>query len=129
MKVEEIIYSILFADVNINNIVGNNIFPIRAAQGKNLPFITYTVTSIEPNAGKREVSAFDTYMIDIDIFSATFSQLISLVDSVRENFEAVNFESDGVGVEFDFLNIKEDYKNDAQLFNKTVSIIGHYYSV
>ncbi len=126
MKVEEIIFSILTSDPSIFNIVGDNIFPLRIAQGKQVPFITYTIKSIEPNSNKKELSMLDTYLIDIDIFSNSYSQIITLVELVRDNFEAMNFTSGDILCDFDFLTIKEDYKNDAQLFNKTISIIAHY---
>ncbi|MCH7411155.1 DUF3168 domain-containing protein [Belliella sp. DSM 111904] len=126
MKVEEIIFSILSSDSDIAGIVSDNIFPLRAAQGKQVPFITYISTNIEPNSGKNEKSVHDTYLIDIDIFSDGFAQIATLVDLVRNCFEAVTFTSESILCDFDFLTIKEDYKNDAQLYNKTVSIIAHY---
>lgn len=126
MKVEEIIFSILSTDSSIYDIVSDNIFPLRVAQGKQVPFLAYTIKSIEPNSGKKELSEVDTYLIDVDIFSDSYSQLITLVDLVRDNFEANTFTADGVLCDFDFLTIREDYKNDAQLFSRTVSIIAHY---
>tara|TARA_R110002020_G_scaffold464747_1_gene685769 strand:+ start:105 stop:491 length:387 start_codon:yes stop_codon:yes gene_type:complete len=126
MKVEEIIFSILTSDVSIYDVVADNIFPLMIAQGKQVPFIAYTIKSIEPNSGKKEKSEVDTYLIDIDIFSDSYSQIITLVDLVRDNFEAITFTTDDDFCDFDFLTIREDYKNDAQLFNRTVSIIAHY---
>lgn len=126
MKVEEIIFSVLASDPSISNLVGDSIFPLRIAQGKQVPFITYLVKEVEPNSGKKELSVHDTYFIDIDIFSGSFSQIVELVDLVRACFEGITFTSDEILCDFDFLTIKEDYKNDAQLYNRTVSIIAHY---
>ncbi|WP_268034824.1 tail completion protein gp17 [Algoriphagus sp. PAP.12] len=126
MKVEEIVYQLLSTNPDITNEVLNQIYPLRIAQGKQLPFIAYTVKSVEPNGGKKEKSEFDSYFIDVDVFSDKYSQVNSLADLVRDAFEAVTYEGEDALCEFDFLSFREDYKNDAQLFNRTVGIIGLY---
>jgi len=125
MRVEEIIVSVIKADETISSLT-DRVYPLRAAQSKTLPFITYT-TRVEPNSNKNEKSLFDSYFIDIIIFSDRYSTLNTLADSVRSLFEAVDFVNDNVYVNFDFLTFREDYDNVGDIYNKTVSIIGHYY--
>lgn len=126
MRLEEIIVSILKDDSTISTLANNRIYPMRAAQSRNLPFITYT-TRVEPNSNKNEKSLFDTYFIDIIVFSDKYSSMVELADSIRGLFEAVDYASDNIYVSFDFLTFKEDYDNNGDVYNRSVSIIGHYY--
>lgn len=126
MRIEEIIYKLLSEDSNISNIIQDKIYPLRAAQGKSNPFVTYTIKNATPNSGKKELSSFDSYLIDIDIFSDSFSEVNQLSYLIRSKFEAFTFNEDGTFCDFDFLTYGESYGNDSQMYNKTVSIIGHY---
>ena len=86
MTIEEITYSILTGYSGITATVGTKIYPIKVAQNKQVPFITYTILKGTPNAGKRELSSFDTYMNDIDIFSNKYSEVILMQNMVRSEF-------------------------------------------
>lgn len=126
MTIQEIIYKILSEDQMISNIIGDKIYPLTVSQGKMIPFVTYTVESMTPNSGKGEISVFDTYRIEIDIFSDKYSTLNNLTNLIRGKFEAFTYFENNIFCEFDFITLKESYENDAQLYNITVIIIGHY---
>jgi hypothetical protein len=128
MSIEEIIYGILSSDTRITDVVGTNIFPIVGAQNRKLPLLTYTVNTIEPNSGKNDKSYFDTYFVEIDIFSEDYLQLAKLHDDVRDNFEAVKVTFDTVSCNMDYLTTKKDYETKAELFNTTLSVLAHFYN-
>ncbi len=126
MKLEEIIVSILREDETITSVAGSRIYPLRGAQSRTMPFLTFS-GRVEPNSNKMEKSLFDTYFVDIIIFSDSYQSLITLTDAVRSLFEAVEYSNENIYVSFDFLTYREDYDNNGNVYNKTVSIIAQYY--
>lgn len=127
MTLEEIIFSVLSNSNSLESKVSTKIYPIKVAQNKQVPFITYHVEKGTPNSGKREISSFDTYLIDIDIFSNKFSEVVEISGIVRELFEATEYSNGTKSAQFDFVEITEDYKSESEFYNKTVKIIGHIF--
>jgi hypothetical protein len=126
MNVAEIVYNQIISDQTVFSIVNDSVFPIRAAQNKSVPFVTYIITDISPNSGKKELSIFDDYTIEIDLFTDKYKDITILVDAIRSIFENYTFTDDNTFCDFNFITIKEDYKNDAQLYNKTIVLMAHF---
>lgn len=92
--VGKIIYDLLSNDTDVAAIVGTKIYPMRAGQLQNLPFIVYDIISQEPSQSKTGGSKMDTYRTQVSAFSYDYDELMDLMEKIRT---ALDQQSDTVG--------------------------------
>ena len=114
-KIGKEIKRILSSDEQVNNVLGNKIFPLVAENGTLFPFLTYRRTSFVPYDNK-DYTDESVYM-DIMIVAQTYNESVDIADTVadclnRTSTELINY----IGIK----NIREDYVEDSYV--QTISI-------
>lgn len=77
------IYAILSTDPSITAAVGTRIFPAMAVIDGGRPSIVYTEISNTPTSFKQGPSDMDFIRLQVDIFSPSYDQCVSIAESVR----------------------------------------------
>jgi len=90
MNIGKVIYS------KLNSIAST--FPVTAPQGTTGNHIVYHVIDVVPAYAKETTSVFDDYRIQVDIYSNSYSGVMTLSDSVRTALDRVSGTIEGVEV-------------------------------
>ena len=77
----------LKADVRINAIVSDRIFPVHVAQDADLPAIMVTITDMETHPTKTATSADDMVELDLTVYSRSAKQCFDLAELIRTSLD------------------------------------------
>ena len=126
MNAGNAIYTILSNAAAVTTIVGTGsncrVYPMHVAQGKQMPFISYMVTNVQPRPSKDSASTLDTYTVQINCFAkiagadSPYTQVNNLADAVRSALDKIAQGTyGGISVHAcDFRNQRDDFALDAQ---------------
>ncbi len=127
MNVGKAIFDILTNNAAVLAIISDlgtdpRIFPSRFDFPKNVktPYITYQVVSDEPNNTKNGPSTYDYVTIQINLYSTSYSNLITLSSKVRSALDYVSGTFQGVEVDKIF------FQNQNELFDDSAGQQGFY---
>ena len=127
MTVGKAIFDILTNNAAVLAIVSDlgtdpRIFPSRFDFPKDvlLPYITYQVVSNEPNNTKNGPSTYDYVTVQINLYSTSYSNLITLSNKVRSALDYVSGTFQGVEVDKIF------FQNQNELFDDSAGQQGFY---
>lgn len=76
-----------------------NIFPVRAAQGTNPPFITHQFIDNVPTHEKDSTSKLDTVRVQINIIDNDYNNTETVRDSIRAALDGYRGTVDGVAID------------------------------
>ena len=127
MNVGKAIFDILTNNAAVLAIISDlgpdpRIFPSRFDFPKNVktPYITYQVVSDEPNNTKNGPSTYDYVTVQINLYSTSYSNLITLSGKVRSALDYVSGTFQGVEVDKIF------FQNQNELFDDSAGQQGFY---
>tara|TARA_R100000773_G_C4218366_1_gene116848 strand:- start:1053 stop:1472 length:420 start_codon:yes stop_codon:yes gene_type:complete len=127
MNVGKAIFDILTNISAVLSIVSDSgtdprIFPSRFDFPKTVktPYITYQVVSDEPNNTKNGASTYDYVTVQINLYSTSYSLLITLAEKIRGNIDYVSGTFQGVEVDKIF------FQNQNELFDDSAGQQGFY---
>lgn len=106
--VSKIVYNLLSNATDVTDIVSTKIYPMRAGQRQDLPFITYDILSQEPAKTKTGASRMDVYRAQISCFSYDYDELIDLAEKVRTALDQQSATVDSIVV----MDIVYDARNN-----------------
>lgn len=81
--VGKVIYDILSNDADVIAIVGTKIYPMRAGQKQDIPFLVLDTVSQEPTQSKTGASLLDIYRLQVSGFHYKYGILVDLMEKVR----------------------------------------------
>jgi hypothetical protein len=102
MNIGAAIFSILSNDATLVSALGGTtkIYPLRAAQGINFPYVVYKKISTTPNDTKDGVSTLDEVRMQFDFYGTSFDTLYTieeraraLLDKYRGTVESISIDS------------------------------------
>jgi hypothetical protein len=116
MDIGEVIFTLLKASSDVTDIIGAGdackAFPIPAAQGSTVPYVTYQRIGGLPNATKLSPSTVDTIRYQVNIIAATQTLLEVLAEKVRLALDGQKGTIAGIVVqEIWFDDDHDDYNN------------------
>lgn len=107
----KVIYGIL-------NSVEADVYPSIAPQGTAFPYITYQVISQTPNHTKGADSDLDVYRVQINVFSNSYAEAITLKESVRTNLDYYTGTIESIQVDrVRFDNEQEFYSEELRVYH------------
>ncbi len=115
------IYSILSADVTLNGLVSNRIYPVIARQQEVYPLLTYTIITNTPSDTKTGASTVDRYRIQFDAYADSYDTCHAIMIRLREVIDRYphlvisDIALDGVS----YLDQSDMYEDDPQIFRVT----------
>ncbi len=83
------IYTILYADSDIQGQVSNRIYPNRAAQGAAMPYLVYSVVSKLPTDSKDDGVGFDRHRIQVDVVDDSYTNVELIASYLRTALDRV----------------------------------------
>lgn len=97
-----------------------DIYPIRAIEGKAVPYAVYSVVSNAPTNTKQGVSRLDVVRVQIDVYSNLYSQCVSLSDSIRTALDRYAGTVSTVVVDkIVFENETDGFDDEAEYYRRT----------
>lgn len=82
------IYSILSNDTTLSDMIGTSIFPVRAPQRTARPFVVYRENNTVPTNHADGAAPKDLKSLQIDIYSATYTEAHEIADQIRVLLDA-----------------------------------------
>jgi len=122
------IYSILYADSNIQGQVSNRIYPNRAVQGAAMPYLVYSIVSKLPTDSKDDGVGFDKHRIQIDVIDDNYTNVELIASYLRTALDRVTGVYDETEilqtVYDDEVDVFEDLQeNSEQIYHKAVDFM------
>lgn len=77
------IYTLLSGHAPLVALVGTNIDPVQAPQGKENPMVIYGITNTDPNEVKQAVSAEDWIDVELVVYSDDYDQSHDIAKEIR----------------------------------------------
>ena len=77
------IYSLLYADTSIRQLVYTRIYPEKAAQGDAMPYIVYSQISQTPTDSKTNGTGFDRYRVQVTAVAESYTTCETLGGLIR----------------------------------------------
>jgi len=105
------VYAILSAAAGVTALASTRIYPVRAPQNTTLPYVTYTVVSVNPTDTKDRPSHLDTVRMQIDCWATTYAGAEALHAAIRTAIDAYQINATAGGVVVN--GIKYETENDA----------------
>lgn len=118
------VFKLLGDAAAVTAIVGTSpkrIYPIRMPQTRNFPAIVFQQITSDPTGQKDGVTGYHKIDFDIDCYTKTFSQAVTLAAAVRTALERQSISTEGDVVD-DIIFIREfdNYQDQAELYQKTL---------
>ena len=85
--IEDEIFTRLTGDATITGLVGTKIYPGGAPQGIALPYVTYKRVSTDPVYTITGDNGLNDATYQIDAWSQTYSEAVSIADAIRARLE------------------------------------------
>lgn len=109
ISINKYIYNLLINDSQLNELVGEKIYPIIAEESVTYPFVIFTKESVNGNYTK-DLLLYDTANISVAVVANNYFQTVKIAERIRsilENHRDAYF--------FNILleNVTEDYVEDA----------------
>jgi hypothetical protein len=115
MSVYTAIAAILTANTDINTIVADRIYPLRAAQGKTVPLITVQVNQVDP-VDTKDGNEYDWVYVQLTMFSPTYNQCQTLATLCRDALFRYRGTTEGINIHtVVFENQTDGYDNEVQV--------------
>ena len=112
MSIELDLVAKLKANTTLSGLVGARIYPLTAPQNVVIPYVTYQVI----NGRDMQCLSGNTYQedirIQIDCWSLSYGQVISIKDAVKASISLWKSSSD--------INVSDGYESDTKLFRKMI---------
>jgi hypothetical protein len=100
----------LSATAGVTALVSNRIYPVTATQNATLPYITYSIVSVNPTDTKDRPSHLDAVRLQVDCWAATYMAAEAIHGAVRDAIDAYTIGETVAGVVLD--GIKYETEND-----------------
>jgi len=122
------IYARLTATTAVTALVSDRIYPVKAPQGCDMPYITFRLISQVPENTKDTSNQFDRYRVQIDCIGDDFDDVETLAYVVRNALDRSRGTWAGVTVNtmiYDNTNdLATDFQDDSeQVYGKAVDFI------
>ena len=114
------IHNILSTDAPVLAIVSDRIYPHRMNQNDPMPAISYEVINILPTDEKDGVSRLDIDMVDIDLFSKSYEDLIDLATKARTALDGfIGTDSGNIIERIRFVFQQESFDEEVKIYQIT----------
>lgn len=77
------LYTLLSGHAPLTDLVGSQIYPVRAPQEKENPMVIFGVTSTEPQESKTLTSREDWYQAELVIYADDYDLSVQIAEEVR----------------------------------------------
>lgn len=123
ISINKYIYAILNSNTELNNIVGNNIFPLVAEEETTFPFVVFRRSNIITSYAKKQV-ANDEVGFVVSIADTNYSKTVEIAEIIRSILE---LHTDSYFQLIHLESITEDFVENAYIqelnFTATINIL------
>jgi hypothetical protein len=124
MNIGNVIYSMVTADTNLVNLIGNRIYPEEAPMEITYPYITYTKINTDPTRVKNLVSPKDNFKINFFIYSKNYDTTSTIADLLRTALD--NKRGVYANVNVDWVIFEDETTGDPVMQDKIYWIVQDY---
>lgn len=127
MKIEELIFYVLSNSEDLENIFGDNIYPL-SGKKNSLPVLLYQVYQYDAEPTKTNKTLKDSYLLKLHIFSEDYLDVVNSVDILKELFDFKELIDDNDNVVIDLVRFdkySDEYEEKPELFNRTIEFTLH----
>jgi hypothetical protein len=124
MNIGNVIYSMVTADTNLVNLIGNRIYPEEAPMEITYPYITYTKINTDPTRVKNLVSPKDNFKINFFIYSKNYDTTSTIADLLRVALD--NKRGVYANVNVDWVIFEDETTGDPVMQDKIYWIVQDY---
>ena len=124
MNIGNVIYSMVTADTNLVNLIGNRIYPEEAPMEITYPYITYTKINTDPTRVKNLVSPKDNFKINFFIYSKNYDTTSTIADLLRVALD--NKRGVYASVNVDWVIFEDETTGDPVMQDKIYWIVQDY---
>lgn len=117
-RVGNAIYSILSADLTLNTLVSNRIYPVIATQRESYPLLTYSIITNNPSDTKTGASTVDQYRVQFDSYAEDYDTAHDIMIRLREVIDRYpHLSISGIALDgISYISQNDGYEDEGQLF-------------
>lgn len=111
--IESDLYAHLSNDTDLSDLVGDNIYPIKAKDGVLTPYITYLIVSNIDITSLQGDNYENKTRVQLDIFSKSYSEVKEISGAVKSSMYKFKYQI------FDFTS-RDLFEQDTQLYRQLI---------
>lgn len=111
------IYTLLSGQAGLTALVGTQIYPVQAPQGKKDPMVIYGITKQEGQHSKDRTSPEDWIEFEVIVYSKDYDNMHSIHKQVRDSLDGKSGTISGNEVsQISFLNYEDGWEEEREAF-------------
>ncbi len=112
------LYNLLSSHTQLTALVGTQIYPVQAPQGKKDPMVIYGIVKQEAHHSKDRLSPEDWYEVDIVVYSKDYDNMQTISKEVRAALDGANGVIAGNTIsQVSFMDFADGWETERETFS------------